>query len=236
MRTRLRCVLRVEIGPLINSLYLFGRPRLVGETGAQVHLSPSAWRLVAVVAATSDSVPRSALVDLVWPAATLGTLRKLVWDVRKIEKEHGIAIIACETDAVGLASSLYCDLRDLEAPRPERDPARIYRGIFADGIDADHPAWTAWIAAQRDRTRKLYVQRATARLQDPSLGRSAELFEAQRLLEIDPSNETAVRSTMLGNAMSAMPKASSGPTTICGRASTDSGPSLKTARRSCSSA
>lgn len=192
----------VEIGPLINSLYLFGRPRLVGETGAQVHLSPSAWRLVAVVAAAADSVSRATLVDLVWPAAKLGTLRKLVWDVRKTEKDHGISIIACEDDWVSLSSSLYCDLRDLEALRPERDPARIYRGLFADGIDADHPSWTAWVAAQRHRTRTLYVQRATARLQDPSLGRSAELFEAQRLLEVDPSNETAVRSTMLGNAMS----------------------------------
>ena len=187
---------------MINSLYLFGRPRLVVETGVQVHLSPSAWRLVAVVAATDGSVSRAALVDLIWPAAKLGTLRKLVWDIRRIEKDHGIAIIACEDDLVSLSSNLYCDVRDLQALRQERDPARIYRGIFADGIDADHPSWTAWIAAQRDRTRTLYIQRATARLQDPSLGRSAEVFEAQRLLELDPSNETAVRSKMLGNAMS----------------------------------
>ncbi len=112
----------------------------------------------------------------------------------------------------------------------------IYRGSFAEGIDADHPSWTAWIAAQRDRTRALYVQRATARLQDPSLGRSAERFEAQRLLDVDPSNETAVRSQMLGNAMSGEPEASSKPTTISGRASTDPGPSLRAARPSCSSA
>ena len=202
MPTRLRCGVSVEIGPLINSLYLFGRPRLVVETGVQVHLSPSAWRLVAIVAATDDAIARAALVDLIWPAAKLGTLRKLVWDLRRIEKDHGIAIIECEDDRVSLSSNLYCDVRDLQALRQERDPARIYRGIFADGIDADHPSWAAWIAGQRDRTRTLYIQRATARLQDPALGRSAEVFEVQRLLEVDPSNETAVRSKMLGNAMS----------------------------------
>ena len=202
MPTRLRCGLSVEIGPLFNKLYLFGRPRLVVETGVQVHLSPSAWRLVAMVAATDDGVSRAALVDIIWPAAKLGTLRKLVWDIRRIEKDHGIAIIECEDDLVSLSSNLYCDVRDLQAMRQDRDPARLYRGVFADGIDADHPSWAAWIAAQRDRTRTLYIQRATARLQDPALGRSAEVFEAQRLLEVDPSNETAVRSKMLGSAMS----------------------------------
>ena len=187
---------------MIHSLYLFGRPKLVMETDAQVHLPPSAWRLVAVLAAASGSVSRAELVDLVWPAAKLGTLRKLVWDVRKVEKDQGITIIESGDDSIGLSSKCYCDVRDLQAPRPECDPARIYRGLFADGIEADHPSWTTWIAAQRDRMRNLYIERATARLQDPSLGRSAEVFEAQRLLEVDPSNETAVRSQMLGNAMS----------------------------------
>ncbi len=178
----------------------------MGATGAAVHLSPSAWRFLTVVAATSGGVLRATLVDLVWPAAKLGTLRKLLWDIRQSEKDNGIAIVVCESDLIRLSSTLSCDLHELQAPRPERDPAVIYRGSFAEGIDADHPAWTAWIAAQRDRTRALYVQRATARLQDPSLGRSAERFEAQRLLDVDPSNETAVRSVMLGNAMSGEPR------------------------------
>ena len=129
-------------------------------------------------------------------------MRKLVWDVRKVEKDQGITIIETENGSISLSSDLYCDVHDLQAPRPVRDPARLYRGTFADGIEADHPSWTVWIAAQRDRMRTLYVERATARLQDPSIGRAAEVFEAQRLLEVDPSNETAVRSQMLGNAMS----------------------------------
>ena len=187
---------------MTHSLYLFGRPKLVVATGAQVHLTPSAWRMVAVIAAASGSVPRAELVDLLWPAAKSGTLRKLVWDVRNIEKEQGVTIIETENDAIGLSSDLYCDVHDLRAPRPERDPARIYRGSFAEGIEAGHPSWTAWIAAQRDLMRTLYVERATARLQDPSIGRATEVFEAQRLIEVDPSNETAVRSQMLGNAMS----------------------------------
>ena len=101
-----------------------------------------------------------------------------------------------------LASTLYCDVRDLQAQRPRRDLARIYRGTFADEVDADHPSWTAWVTAQRERMRALYVARATARLQDPSIGRSDEELEARRLLEVDPRNETAVRSQMLGHAMS----------------------------------
>ena len=187
---------------MVQSLYLFGRPKLLSETGAQVHLAPSAWRLIAVLAAAPDAVPRADLVDLIWPVAKLGTLRKLVWDVRKVEKDHGVAIIACENESLMLASTFYCDVRDLQAMRPQREPSRIYRGTFADGVEADHPSWTAWIAAQRDRMRALYVERATARLQDPSIGRSNEDYEAQRLLEVAPSNETAVRSRMLGNAMS----------------------------------
>ena len=174
----------------------------MGATGASVHLSPSAWRFLTVVAATAGGASRATLVGLVWPAAKLSTLRKLVWDIRQIEKDQETAIIACESDLIRLSSTLSCDLHELQAPRPERDFAVIYRGSFAEGIDADHPSWTAWIAAQRHRTRALYVQRATTRLQDSSLGRSAERFEAQRLLEVDPSNETAVRSLMLGNAMS----------------------------------
>ncbi len=168
----------------------------------QVHLPPSAWRLIAILATEPGGVSRADLVDLVWPAAKLGTLRKLVWDVRKIEKHQGITIIESGNDMLSLSPDLHCDIRDLQAPRPERDPARIYRGSFADGIEAEHPTWTVWIAAQRDRMRTLYVERATARLQDPSLGRSAAVFEAQRLLEVDSSNEIAVRSQMLGNAMS----------------------------------
>ena len=187
---------------LINSLYLFGRPKLVGATGAPVHLTASAWRLVAVLASASCGVSRSELVELIWPAAKAGTLRKLVWDVRKVEKDQSITIIETMHDSIRLSPDLYCDVHDLQAPQAACDPARIYRGIFADGIEADHPSWTAWIAAQRDRMRALYVERATARLQDPSLGRSAEVFEAHRLLEVDPSNETAVRSQMLGAAMS----------------------------------
>ena len=187
---------------MVHSLYLFGRLKLLCETGAQVHLPPSAWRLIAVLAAASDAVSRADLVDLIWPAAKLGTLRKLVWDVRRVEKDHGVAIIACEDESIMLASTLYCDVRDLQATRPQRDPARIYRGTYADEVDADHASWNAWITAQRERMRALYVERATARLQDPSIGRSVENFEAQRLLEVDPSNETAVRSQMLGYAMS----------------------------------
>ena len=187
---------------MIHSLYLFGRPKLVVATGAPVHLTPSAWRLIVVIAAASGSVSRADLVDLIWPTAKAGTLRKLVWDVRKVEKDQGITIIETENGSISLSSDLYCDVHDLQAPRPVRDPARLYRGTFADGIEADHPSWNVWIAAQRDRMRTLYVERATARLQDPSIGRAAEVFEAQRLLEVDPSNETAVRSQMLGNAMS----------------------------------
>ncbi len=187
---------------MINRLTLFGRPKLVVETGAEVHLPPSALRLVTVLAAASGGTPRADLVKLIWPAAKLGTLRKLIWDLRRIEMDRGITILESTGDAISLSPDLSCDVRDLMAPRLARDPGQIYRGPFAEGIEADHVSWIAWIAAQRDRMRTLYVERATARLQDPLLDRSAEVFEAQRLLEVDPSNEIAVRSQMLGNAMS----------------------------------
>ncbi len=186
-----------------NRLYLFGRPRLSAASGVQPHLSPSAWRLIAIVAsAAPDGVTRTELQRLLWPAGKPGTLRKLLWDIRVVERSHDITILESDEGTVRLSDSIYCDLLDLGAPQPEREPSRVYREPFAEGLDADHDAWTTWIAAQRQRLRGVYIERATAGLLDPAVGRSTRRQEAVHLLDVDPTNEAAVRALMSNDAMS----------------------------------
>lgn len=181
---------------------LFGRPKLLIRGRQQVKIPPSVWRVLAVIAAQQHaSADRTFLLDRVWASKKRSTLRKLLWDVREIERELGVRLLDTDGDEIKIKDSIYCDVRDLLAAIPSEPLSRIYRGTYAEGLSGTTPAWTTWIAGERQRLREIYVARATASLVDSNLSRAEAVREARHLLQVDPGSEAALRVGMLANAV-----------------------------------
>ena len=190
-------------------LFLLGEPLLLGSDGRPVPLPPKAFGLAAAIALSRPAaMARSAAAELLWGSTERrqGNLRKLLWTVRSMRLSIGTSLFACDKTTIRLADArdLVVDVaqvqRHIEAPTTDGLPdlCRLYRGDLLDNLPIDAPDFGDWIGVQRVKLRDALLTTAGRHLAagaddlDPVLRRCV----AERIIEIDPYNETACRVLM----------------------------------------
>lgn len=187
---------------MTGSLLLIGRPRLV-LTGRTIHIRPIGWRLLAILSASPvEGTTRAIATALIWAAGARSDLRKLIWDLKEIEKANSMELIGTDHKSIWLAPQVQCDVRELVSGQVTTGVGLLYKGPFYDVVDEGHPAWNGWVEAERERIRSIYVDRATKVVAEPSQDRATQTREARRLIEVDPANEVAARALIVDAAMS----------------------------------
>lgn len=196
------------------------RLRLLGQFFLTTSLAPDGARigrkgrsLLASVAAHGDTgVARTSLMDLLWPhhgeEEARNALRQCLHQVRLALGED-----ADWLTAQGEQLQLRRDLGEVDlwqfkrlAARKDgeamRTAAELYRGDFAEGLDADNDHYR-WVLTERECTREL-AHGLLVRMIDSNelsvLQAATEL--AHRLLAADPVHEGCYRSLMLLHARS----------------------------------
>ena len=126
----------------------------------------------------------------------MGTLRKLVWDIRSIERKSDIKILETDDLTVALANDLPSDVKELYSATAASELRSIYRDDFVVGLIPDHTAWVDWLSAQRERLKRIYIEKASQKVCDLQTDQKSLREEATRLFEVDGQNEAAVRALM----------------------------------------
>lgn len=161
--------------------------------------------LLALIALHPRPIPRTRLVELLWPGRGEDQARN---SLRQALHELGVAIgpdaplvLAATRDAVGLvARAAWSDVLELRRATPERPQAlALLQGVLLEDFAPVAPGFDAWLAAER-RT----IAQHTRGLAEAVLERHAEpeimLHAARALLGIDRTHEAAWRALMRAHA------------------------------------
>ncbi|MCC7457328.1 MAG: tetratricopeptide repeat protein [Nitrospira sp.] len=176
------------------TLHLYGAPQLHAP-GAPSFAPERRFQLLAVLAVQSGQwVPRDELAALLWPQrANADARRNLRHVVFKVRAMPGVE--ALEVSEQALRWPVATDLQRFEqALRDARplDAVVCRRGRLLAGIDdPDNPALDEWLTAQRAQLDARWQQAAHAALA-ASATPEQRIDLAQRLLELDPLDETAI--------------------------------------------
>ncbi|MCP5272684.1 MAG: tetratricopeptide repeat protein [Burkholderiaceae bacterium] len=184
------------------ALRLFGPPVLEAG-GARVPFTPERrFQLLAVLAlADGQWVPRDRLAQLLWPAhavaAARSNLRTVVHRARLLPgaqaldaTEHAVRWVV-DHDVRAFLSAL----RSADAATRARVLAASDAPLLQGLEDPDNPAWSDWLATQRQRVAAAFQSAAwtwLAQADDPA----ARGALADRLLAHDPLDETAMAAAL----------------------------------------
>jgi len=180
--------------PTSLRLRLLGLPS-IEQRGQPIALPAKAIALLAYLALTQPTSPRSRLIGLLWPEsgdeAGRKNLRNLLWTIHKGLGEEAIEVAG---EQLGLRDSVWVDLRDFESAAPENPAAAadLYTGPFLDGLSVvDAPDFELWLAGQRDRLAQLQLRVLTAQLETArAKGDWRRVIEtARRALAVDRLDE-----------------------------------------------
>ena len=190
-------------------LFLLGEPQLLGPDGRHVPLPPKAFGLAAaIIMARPAAMSRSTAAELLWGSTERrhGNLRKLLFTVKSVLPPVGASLFACDKATIRLADTgdLIVDVallqRHLEASVPADLPdlCRLYRGDLLDNLSIDAPDFGDWIGVQRAKLRDALLTAVGRHLAAGAdgLDRGERRWVAERMIEIDPYNETACRVLM----------------------------------------
>jgi DNA-binding SARP family transcriptional activator/class 3 adenylate cyclase/tetratricopeptide (TPR) repeat protein len=187
-------------------LSLLGRFSLTRETGRiERPISRRQQALLALVALDEETIDRSRLAGMLWAdkdeQQARQSLRQLLLDTKSALDEHS-EILKSNRTSVRLDRSLVqVDVTKFLQLAPNDDlpsleeAASIYEGDLLPSFELGDELFDAWLKEKRDAIRR----RATDVLHRLSLclaseGRpGASLANAERLLDIDPWNETHLR-------------------------------------------
>jgi DNA-binding SARP family transcriptional activator/TolB-like protein/Tfp pilus assembly protein PilF len=186
------------------SLSLLGPVRLVGRNGDE--LTPKARKtraLLAVLALSKGSVPRSRLTDLLWgdrgEEQAKASLRQALYELRALTSA-GLLSSTREFVTIG-PKRLWTDAGALEEALDKERPAAIADGLeqvqwppLAD-LDDVTPELDEWVRDERNRIASVLVERARDAAETAlSDGEPATARRIADCLErIDPIDERAVR-------------------------------------------
>lgn len=180
---------------MIPRLQLLGPPTLLHDGEVQSLPCERRTQLLAFVALKRTWVGRTELASLLWPELpaklaytnlrkSLFRLQGVAWG-RHVQSEGGA--LRCEVAT---------DVADFEAALRDGDRAAAlasWQGELLEGFDdGGNPAWSGWLAFERERLHSLW--------RDAALGRAGEDIDpaqgiaiSARLLEADPLDEAALR-------------------------------------------
>jgi DNA-binding SARP family transcriptional activator/predicted ATPase len=176
-------------------LLLWGVPELHAGGGVLVFAPERRFQLLTLLALRGGEwESRDRLAALLWPghepAQARRNLRHVIFKVRS---SIGVAGLAANEHA--LRWTVRTDLSDFELALHEHrlaDAIALRRGAPLAGLDDAHaPAFSEWLAAERERIETLWRRAAMqqlAELADPQ----ARAALAERLLQFDPLDEAAL--------------------------------------------
>ena len=169
--------------------------------GAKVPLSARKPRLLAglLAVARHRTMTRQRLAALLWEDSDADQARvSLRQALAQIRRAGGEGWVEAEGEELRLGVDVSTDLDAFHAALARNDPAeaaRLYRGSFLEGIDANASDLAQAIAELRARFATLATEALSRELD--RLGDSAEAAAlAHRLLGLDPLNEAAHRRLM----------------------------------------
>ncbi|MBI5876403.1 MAG: AAA family ATPase [Chloroflexi bacterium] len=189
------------------SIRLLGAPELLLD-GRSLAISRRKSRaLIYYLAAQQKPVKRERLLAFFWPdadrASAQQTLRATLYGLRKALGDA----LAIDDEQVGIAAGTTVDTHDFEAAlqSPGADTAALsdavalYRGEFlADFGLPDTPEFDDWVAAERERYRRLMVRGLTAlsRRHEQAQDYAGALAVLDRALAFDPLQEDVQRAAL----------------------------------------
>lgn len=180
-------------------LTLFGAPA-VAMPGRSVALPMERrGQLLAYLAFKRGWVSRAELSALLWPelpsGAAYANLRKTLHRLQQVdwapalEAQAGALRVAVSTDVAGFEEAL--------AAQRLHDAVALRQGELLAGFDDDaSPAWSAWLAFERNRLREAWRDAALRHLAAGPIEPAAAIALATQLLEADPLDEAAVRAQL----------------------------------------
>jgi DNA-binding SARP family transcriptional activator len=177
--------------------------------GAELALPPKKARaLLAYLALHAGRpLPRGALAALLWPEAAeepaRASLRQALASIRRALGERASRVLDADAEQVVLFG-VAADALDFERLAGASDPtalesaAALYAGDLLPGFDVRAPAYDAWLAAERQRLRRLAldVLDRLAGLREAAGDAERAAAAAGRLLALDPLHEPAHRRLM----------------------------------------
>ena len=172
-------------------LRLLGAPEL--ESRPPLRFLPERrFRLLAFLALRGDWVGRDELATLFWPDrpqdAARSNLRKLLLEVRTLGLER------FESERDRIRWRIATDVADYQAALRRGDAEAalaLYRGPALLGLDGgESEAFSAWLAAERERLRTTWRDLAVAAI--PGRDPARALALATQLLDGDPYDEDAM--------------------------------------------
>ena len=165
--------------------------------------------LVYLAMAVGEPQPRGKLAALFWDRSaeeqaraslrqTLSALRKALLavasDILKVEGES----IRLEPGGVEVDALEFARLAGSGSREDLEQAAALYKGDFLAGFGLREESFEEWLTAERARLHELAVQALTRLLQQQAAGGAPEraIILAQRLLSLDPLQESAHRTLM----------------------------------------
>lgn len=161
--------------------------------------------LLALIALHPRPIPRTRLVELLWPGRgedqARNSLRQALHELGAAIGPDAAMVLAATRDAVGLvARAAWTDVLELRRATPERPQAlALLQGVLLEDFAPVAPGFDAWLAGER-RT----IAQHTRGLAEAVLERHAEpeimLQAARALLGLDRTHEAAWRALMRAHA------------------------------------
>lgn len=179
-------------------LHLLGAPALEHDGVTATLAAERRSQLLAYLARKRTWVGRAEAAALLWPDAAdklaYTNLRKALFRMQDaawgthVESEAGALRCRLPTDVDDFEQALACGRR--------AEALALWRGDFLDGFDdIANPAWSSWLAFERERLRSAMRAVALARL-DEDIEPEQGIAIAARLLAMDPLDEAALRAQM----------------------------------------
>jgi DNA-binding SARP family transcriptional activator/tetratricopeptide (TPR) repeat protein len=192
-------------------LILLGPPRLADAEGRPVAFPAKGLVLAAhlILSREGYAMPRPEAAALLWEQADAAhaalNFRQLASRIRARQVELSLPMMALD----GPVARLDPDAAAVDVMRFQRLVARpepghlgelcaLYGGDFLQGTEVEGEDCRGRIETQRARLRAMFVEEACAQLEAPAaLEPEAARSAAERVLEVDPYNERALRALVL---------------------------------------
>ena len=200
----------------LRSLGELSLASVVGETETQAVVRPRHLAVLTVLALARRPVTRDSLVEMFWGGETESRARHSLSNALSgLRALLGAEAITARQDQVSLGAEalLEVDVVQFIAACELRDDARavaLYAGSFLAGVHvADAPEFETWVARERGRLERLFLELCERRL--PTLMRESKWSEAaslaERWLEASPRSATAFVALLRAHAGAGTPVA-----------------------------
>ncbi len=206
------------MAPLLKVYTLGGVQILLGEQSVADLANRKAEALLVYLAATPRPQSREALADLLWDERTQSQAQSNLRTVLTVLRKRFAPYLLVNRETVGLdpQAAVWTDVGEFEArleaarvgkaaggqadAQALQSAVDLYRGDFLEGFHVrDCRGFEEWLVGQRERLHQVAVGalQEMIRLHIQSADYPAGLAAANRLLQVDPLNESAHRQAMI---------------------------------------